>query len=155
MPPARLRVLFLCTGNSARSQMAEALARKLTGGKADVFSAGTEPRAEVHPLALDVLRRTFKIDASGQSPKPLTPFLTERFDYIISVCDRAAASCPVFPGDPERIRWSFPDPAEVEGTPDQRRYAFEKTGHELVTRIRLWLNLPNVRKALRDQEGGR
>lgn len=144
----RLRVLFICTGNSARSQMAEALSRKVTGGRVDVFSAGVDPRPEIHPLAREVVRDKFHDEMEGQYPKPISLFVGERFDYVISVCDRAAESCPTFPDDPEKIRWSFPDPADATGTPEEQRKAFERVGNELVGRIRLWMNLPRVRDRL-------
>src|SRR5687768_947042 len=86
----RLRVLFLCTGNSARSQIAEGLFRKLSRGRADVFSAGTSPTAEVHPVAADVLRRRFQVDTDDLYPKHLNRFLGQAFDYVITVCDRTA-----------------------------------------------------------------
>jgi protein-tyrosine-phosphatase len=109
---SRLRVLFLCTGNAARSQMAEALLRKLSRGRVEVFSAGTHPRAAVHPIACEVLREHFDIDPAGLQPKHLNRFVGEDFDFVITVCDRAAEHCPTFPGDPERIHWSFEDPLE-------------------------------------------
>jgi protein-tyrosine-phosphatase len=110
----RLRVLFLCTGNSARSQIAEGLFRKLSRGRADVFSAGTAPEAEVHPLAVDVLRERFQVNTDDLYPKHLNRFLGHTFDYVITVCDRTAEACPTFPGDPERIHWSFEDPAAAD-----------------------------------------
>ena len=112
MDARRLSVLFLCTGNSARSQMAEALLTQLTKGRIDVVSAGSAPQAQVHPQAIAILRSRFGIDTSGLRPKSMSQFLGQHFDYVITVCDRAAESCPVFPGDPERrflspaTRWS-------------------------------------------------
>ncbi len=139
-----LRVLFLCTGNAARSQMAEALMRQLSKGRIDVFSAGSAPREAVHPLALSTLRDKYGVDSSGLVPKPLTLFIGQPFDYIITVCDRSAESCPIFPADPERIHWSFEDPAGVDGAEEQQR-AFEQVATGLSTRIRLWMALPKVR----------
>jgi protein-tyrosine-phosphatase len=136
------RVLFLCTGNSARSQLAEAIFRQQAGDSVEVVSAGSEPRPEIHPMARKVAREVYGLDLAGQHPKPLIQFLDERFDYVITVCDRAAESCPVFPGDPEMIRWSFEDPAAVEGSEDEVRHAFERTARELSARIRLLINLP-------------
>ena len=147
----RLRVLFLCTGNSARSQIAEALFRKLSRGRADAFSAGTQPQPEVHPLALDVLRERFDIDTSSLHPKHLNQFVGEEFDYVITVCDRAAESCPVFPGDPERVHWSFEDPAAVEGDVARRR-AFESVANGLAARLRVWMALRAVHTRLEDAE---
>jgi protein-tyrosine-phosphatase len=143
----RLRVLFLCTGNAARSQMAEALLKKLSRDRADVFSAGTHPQPRVHPVAGEVLQDRFDIDPAGLRPKHLNQFLDERFDFVITVCDRAAENCPVFPGDPERIHWSFEDPAAVEEGPAQRR-AFETVANGLAARLRIWMALPAIRQRL-------
>lgn len=142
-----LRVLFLCTGNSARSQMAEALLRQLSHGKADVVSAGSHPRPAVHPMAKSVLEEKFRIDTSTLRPKHLNEFVGQEFDYVITVCDRAAESCPIFPGDPERIHWSFEDPAAVEEGPAQRR-AFGAVANGLVGRMRIWMGLPAIKEKL-------
>ena len=143
----RLRVLFLCTGNAARSQIAEALFRKLSRGRADVFSGGTHPRDEVHPMARAVLEEHFDVDASQLRPKPLSLFLNQEFDFVITVCDRAGENCPVFPGDPDRIHWSFGDPALVAEGPAQRR-AFEAIANGLAARLRVWMALPAIRERL-------
>ena len=135
----RLRVLFLCTANSARSQMAEALFRKLSRGRADVFS----PEPDVHPLALEVLRTRFNLDTADLFPKHLDRFRGDRFDYVITVCDRTAETCPTFPGDPERIHWSFDDPVTVNGEEAQRR-AFALVANNLAARLRIWMALPAV-----------
>ncbi len=127
-----VRVLFLCTHNSARSQMAEALARMLGKGKIESFSAGTEA-TRVHPDAIKEMAE-FGIDISKQRSKVLTEFVGQSFDYVITVCDRAKESCPLFPGDPIKIHWSFPDPAAIEN-PTARAKAFHQTAVELVTRI--------------------
>jgi ArsR family transcriptional regulator, arsenate/arsenite/antimonite-responsive transcriptional repressor / arsenate reductase (thioredoxin) len=144
MTDQRLRVLFLCTGNAARSQMAEALLRELSKGRIDAFSAGSVPQQRVHSLAAQTLAGKFGIDISGLFPKPVSRFQDQSFDYIITVCDRLAETCPTFPGDPERIHWSFEDPAAVEDPESQRR-AFEHVAAGLSNRIRLWLALPGVR----------
>jgi protein-tyrosine-phosphatase len=141
---APLRVLFLCTGNSARSQMAEALLRQISNGRIEVSSAGSDPRTEIHPLARAAVRTLFGLEMEGQYPKPLQSLLSQRFDYVISVCDRPDAACPVFPGDTERIHWSFGDPAAVEGPAEEKRRAFEATAKDLMGRIRIWLSLPRV-----------
>lgn len=143
----RLRVLFLCTGNSARSQLAEGLLRRLSRGRADVFSAGTKPEAEVHPLAADVLRTRFQVDTDNLYPKHLDQFLDQRFDYVITVCDRTAEACPTFPGDPERIHWTFEDPAATQGE-EARRRAFEGVANGLAARMRIWMALPAVHRRL-------
>jgi arsenate reductase len=139
-----MRVLFVCTGNSARSQIAEAFLRKLTNGRVEVHSAGSQPKEEIHPMARDASRNVFGAEMTGQFPKSLDRFTGQQFDYVISVCDRANASCPVFPGDTERIHWSLEDPAEADGSEDEKRRAFEKTAADLLRRIRLWTSLPNV-----------
>ena len=143
----RLRVLFLCTGNSARSQIAEALLRKLSRGRADVFSAGGSPEPDVHPLAVEVLRTRFDVDTADLFPKHLNRFRGDQFDYVITVCDRTAETCPTFPGDPERIHWGFDDPVAVNGEEAQRR-AFELVANGLAGRLRIWMALPAVRLRL-------
>lgn len=147
----RLRVLFLCTGNSARSQIAEGLLRKLSRGRADVFSAGTHPEGEVHPMAIEILSRRFDVDTAGLKPKHLNRFRGETFDYVITVCDRSAETCPTLPGDPERIHWSFEDPAAVEGD-EPRRRAFESVANGLAARLRIWMALPIVYRRLDEAE---
>jgi protein-tyrosine-phosphatase len=138
-----VRVLFLCTHNSARSQMAEALLRELGSTRVEVRSAGTEP-ATVHELAIQVLGE-MGIDMADQRSKHVNEFLGETFDYIITVCDRAREECPVFPGDPEQIHWSFADPAEVTGSEETRLTAFRETGLQLNTRLRyFWLAVNRV-----------
>ncbi|MGA7731154.1 MAG: ArsR family transcriptional regulator [Chloroflexia bacterium] len=133
-----LKVLFLCTHNSARSQLAEGILRTIGGDAVEVFSAGTEP-SRVHPDAIRAAA-TLGIDIGGQSSKHLNEFQGRKFDYVITVCDRARESCPIFPGDPVQIHWSFPDPAAVED-PDERLQAFLKTGHELRTRVQYLLEI--------------
>ncbi len=150
MEKQRLRVLFICTGNSARSQIAEALLRQLSGGRIDVFSAGSSPRPAIHPMARQVLRDIYRIDSSGHYPKSWDRYLKEPFDFTITVCDRTAESCPVFPGDPERIRWGFPDPAEVAGSEDEQRRTFERTASDMASRLRIWLSLPRLQAALEE-----
>jgi protein-tyrosine-phosphatase len=153
MPESPLRVLFICTGNSARSQMAEALLRDLSKNRIEVFSAGSVPQAAVHPLAKATLEQKFGIDTADLFPKSMNRFLNERFDYVITVCDCAAESCPVFPEDPERIHWSFEDPAVVHGEEQQRR-AFEIVASGLAARMRIWMALPAIRARI-DQQLGR
>lgn len=135
-----LRVLFLCTENSARSQMAEALLRHLSHGSIEAFSAGSSPAEHIHPFAVRAMERT-GFDMSQARPKHLNEFRGEHFDAIVTVCDRVREVCPVFPDDPERIHWSFPDPARVEGSEETRYYAFEQISLQLTTRIRLLITL--------------
>ena len=144
---SRLRVLFLCTGNSARSQMAEALLRQMSRDRVDVMSAGTHPQASVHPMARTVMEEKFGADTQRLVPKHLNQFVGQDFDFVITVCDRAAESCPAFPGDPERIHWSFEDPAAANEPAAQRR-AFENVATGLAARIRLWMALPAVRQRI-------
>jgi arsenate reductase (thioredoxin) len=132
-------VLFLCTHNSARSQMAEGILRHLAGDRFEVESAGTEP-SRIHPLAVRAMAAR-GIDLSGQTSKPMDRLAGKSFDYVITVCDRASESCPVFPGAPQRIHWSIPDPAAVEGDETARAAAFDAAGQELATRIRHLLAL--------------
>ena len=96
-------------------------------------------------MAREAVKHLFDLDMAGQYPKTLDRFLGESFDYVITVCDHAAESCPVFPGRPERIHWSFADPAALVGTEAEKRRAFEETAKALLARIRLWLSLPEVR----------
>jgi protein-tyrosine-phosphatase len=138
MAASKPRVLFLCTHNAARSQMAEGIMRHLSGGAVDVFSAGTEP-SHVHPLAVAAVQRLLDIDISGQRSKHLDEFAGRHFDYVITLCDSAREACPVFLGDPERIHWSFDDPAAVPGSEDDRSRAFQQVATELATRIRYLL----------------
>ncbi len=127
------RVLFLCTGNSARSQIAEALAEQLSGGAVSACSAGSHPKP-VHPNAARVMRER-GIDLTGRRSKHLSEFAAERFDYVISLCDRVREVCPEFPGAPELIHWSIPDPAREPGSDEETLPAFEHTASELCTRI--------------------
>ena len=109
----RLQVLILCTANSARSQMGEGLLRSLAGESVDVFSAGARP-SKVNPFAIEAMRER-GIDISAHTSDDLKQYLTKEFDYVITVCDRAAETCPMFPGAAERIHWGFPDPGAVDG----------------------------------------
>ena len=127
-----VRVLFLCTGNSARSQMAEALARTRSGGAIDARSAGSRPKA-LHPDAVRVLAAR-GIDISGQRPKHLDELLGERFDRVITLCDRVREVCPDFPGHPDAVHWSIPDPALAADDGDSYP-AFQRTAAELDARI--------------------
>jgi len=147
MPPSPLRVLILCTGNTARSQMAEALLRHLSQGRVEAFSAGSAPGAQVHPLALATLQQKYHIDSGGLHPKSVDAFLAQPFDVVITVCDHAAEVCPVFPGAPQRIHWSFEDPAAVED-PERQRRAFEDLAGGLEARLRAWLAQPEVHQRI-------
>jgi len=138
--PIPLRVLFLCTHNSARSQIAEALLRQLSNGTIEAFSAGSDPAERVHPWAVHLMER-MGIDMSQARPKHFDTFRGQHFDAIVTVCDRVREVCPVFPDDPERIHWSFPDPTRVEGPPEVQYRAFEQTSLQLATRIRFLMTV--------------
>ena len=127
------RVLFLCTHNSARSQMAEGLLRGLAGDRFEVFSAGTEV-THVRPQAIKVMKE-LGIDISGQESKTLERYLGEPFDYVITVCDDANEACPFFPGARRRLHWSFEDPAAAEGSEEQRLGVFRKVRDQIKGRI--------------------
>ena len=128
------RVLILCTGNSARSQMAEGLLRGLAGGTVEVFSAGTQPSV-VNPLAIEAMTER-GIDISHNRSKRMNEFLSQPFNYVITVCDDAAEACPVFPGRVKRIHWSFPDPAAAAGDYDARLQVFRQTRYAIEARLR-------------------
>src|SRR5262245_43571050 len=130
---ARVRVLFLCTGNSARSQIAEALCERLSGGAVRAASAGSDPQP-LHPNAVRVMPER-SIDISGHRSKDLSEFSRHRFAYVVSLCDRVREVCPEFPGGPELIHWSVPDPARDPGSDEETLPAFEQTATELSTRI--------------------
>jgi protein-tyrosine-phosphatase/DNA-binding transcriptional ArsR family regulator len=130
---APVRVLFLCTGNSARSQMAEALARARSGGAVEAVSAGSHPKP-LHPNAVRAMHEAHGLDLAGQASKSLDVFAGQHFDWVISLCDRVREVCPEFPGHPEVIHWSLPNPATGEA--DEVTYPlFQATAAELSTRI--------------------
>jgi ArsR family transcriptional regulator, arsenate/arsenite/antimonite-responsive transcriptional repressor / arsenate reductase (thioredoxin) len=134
----RRRVLFLCTGNGTRSQLAEALLEALSEGSVDVVSAGSHPKP-VHPNAVRVLRER-GIDISDRRSKHLDEFARRRFDVVITLCDRVREVCPDFPGSPDAVHWSIPDPGLEGDSADATYAAFERTADELETRIRYFLS---------------
>jgi ArsR family transcriptional regulator, arsenate/arsenite/antimonite-responsive transcriptional repressor / arsenate reductase (thioredoxin) len=135
----RTRVLFLCTGNSARSQIAEALTEQVAGGVVEACSAGSHPKP-LHPNAVRVMRER-GIDIAERRSKHLDEFADSRFDYVVSLCDRVREVCPEFPGQPDLIHWSVPDPAR-EGNSNRASYpAFVRTANELAVRITFLLEL--------------
>jgi arsenate reductase len=129
------RVLFLCTGNSCRSQMAEGLLRTLGGDRFEVSSAGTEPADRVHPLAIETMRER-GIDISHQRPKTLATFDGQQFDLLVTTCDEANESCSFYPGAKRRLHRSIPDPAKATGTDNEIRRAFRKAADMLEERIK-------------------
>jgi thioredoxin type arsenate reductase len=134
-----IRVIFVCTGNSARSQMAEALLRRDGASTFEVVSAGVDPRP-VNPMAVRALEKV-GIDISRARSKPVGMFLGQRFDYVITVCDRARAACPVFPGGTETLHWGVDDPAEATGSDEDRQAAFDRALQELAGRISAFVRL--------------
>jgi len=137
------RLLFVCTGNSARSQMAEAILNAKGKGRFAAASAGSRPAAQVNPYALATLRE-FGIPWSGQPPRGLEGLQDEYWDYVITVCDRAKESCPIFPGQPALAHWSLPDPADVEGDDVTKRAAFRASFLE----ISRWIDLLLAQESL-------
>jgi len=130
----RVTVLFLCTGNSARSQMAEALARSRSGGIVRAFSAGSNPKP-LHPNAVRVMRDEHGVDLAGHASKHLSVFADQHFDWVITLCDRVREVCPEFPGMPHSVHWSIPDPAAA-GPDEKASYpAFRQTAAEIETRV--------------------
>ena len=129
-----LRILFVCTGNSARSQMAEAFARAYGAGKVEAFSAGIDPKG-MNPQAVEVMREQ-GIDISRQRSKAFSEDLARGMDYVITVCGHAEERCPVLPPEVRRIHWSLDDPAQAEGTPEQVREVFRRSRKEIERLIR-------------------
>jgi ArsR family transcriptional regulator, arsenate/arsenite/antimonite-responsive transcriptional repressor / arsenate reductase (thioredoxin) len=132
----RVAVLFVCTGNSARSPMAEALLRRHTGGRVTAASAGTRPKAQLHPHAVRVLHERFGIDLGDQLPRHLDDLAGRRFDHVITLCDRAREACPELPHHPRRSHWSIPDPATAGDGAQSGYAAFARTATEIDTRVR-------------------
>lgn len=145
-----IRVLFLCTGNSARSQIAQALLSEYGGADFEVASAGTEPKG-VNRYAIRVLAE-WDIDWSQARSTSVTELIDEHWDYVITVCDRARQACPVFPGPHDTLHWSLEDPAEVEGAEEQKLEAFRRTRIELAQRLRPFIALSR-RAASLEQPG--
>jgi arsenate reductase len=130
---SNIRVLFLCTGNSARSIIGAALLKQIGGDAFEVYSAGTHPKG-INPYTVKVLG-SINTDVSAERSKNVSEFEGQSFDYVITVCDAAAEECPTFPGAPERIHWSFVDPAAVEGTEEEKIRAFQRTLREMQMRL--------------------
>jgi arsenate reductase len=127
------KVLFLCTGNSCRSQMAEGWLRHLAGDRFEVSSAGTSP-AGLNPGAVDAMKES-GVDISTHRSKHLNEFAGVRFDYVVTVCDRAKETCPIFPGARTVLHWSFDDPAAAQGADEERRKVFRRVRDEIAGRI--------------------
>jgi protein-tyrosine-phosphatase len=142
-PP--LKVLILCTGNSARSILGEYLLRSIGRGRFETFSAGSNPTGRVNPLAIGVLREKYNLDASSARSKSAEEFRGRKLDLVITVCDHAKEACPVWPGVPVLAHWGSPDPAAVEGTEEQKYRAFVQVASQIARRAELLCALPNAK----------
>jgi arsenate reductase len=136
------KILFLCTGNSARSILAEYLTKKICGDRFEAYSAGSDPKPAVNPYTVEILRDYYQIDASEARSKSWDEFREWKFDIIITVCDRAKESCPIFPGQPVVAHWSISDPAEAAGSDDKKRRTFRETAQIIQRRIELLCAFP-------------
>ncbi len=133
------RVLVLCTGNSCRSQMAEELWESLSEGEWQAESAGSKPSGYVHPLAIEAMRE-LDIDLSENTSKHLDQFTDQQFDLVVTVCDNAKESCPVFTGATQTLHWPFDDPADATGTDEEKMKMFRRVRDEIKTKIQNYLN---------------
>ena len=136
------KFLFLCTGNSARSIFGEYLLRRVGGSRFQVFSAGSFPTGKVNPFAIQVLKDVYNIDASEARSKSWEEFKDVEFDFVVTVCDNARESCPVWPGQPIVAHWGTPDPAAVEGSDPEKYRAFREVAFEINRRLQLFTSLP-------------
>ena len=136
------KFLFLCTGNSARSILGEYLLRHMGGSRFQVYSAGSFPTGKVNPLAVQILKDVYNIDASDARSKSWEEFNDIEFDFVVTVCDNARETCPVWPGQPIVAHWSSPDPAAVEGTDAEKYRAFREVAVQINRRLQLFTSLP-------------
>ena len=136
------KFLFLCTGNSARSIFGEYLLRRLGGSRFQVFSAGSFPTGKVNPFAIQVLMDVYNIDASDARSKSWEEFNDVEFDFVVTVCDNARETCPIWPGQPIVAHWSSPDPAAVEGTEAEKYRAFKEVAFQINRRLQRFTSLP-------------
>jgi arsenate reductase len=149
MSGAPKKVLILCTGNSARSIIAEYLLRVKGKGRFEAYSAGSHPTGRVNPLAIWVLKDRYGIDASDARSKSWDEFKDVRFDLVITVCDNARESCPVFPGHPVTAHFGSPDPAAFQGTEEQRKWEFVQVASQISRRLDLLCALPDLQMGQR------
>ena len=138
----KFKILFLCTGNSARSILAEYFLRRLDPVHFETYSAGANPKGRVNPHVLEILREGYKIDASDARSKSWQEFQGVNFDFVITVCDKARESCPVWPGQPIVAHWGSEDPDAVEGGEEERRAAVKRVAVEIYRRLGLFTALP-------------
>ena len=137
------KVLILCTGNSARSVIGEYLLREKGKGRFETYSAGSHPTGRVNPLALWVLKEHYGIDASDARSKSWDEFKNVEFDFVITVCDNAKESCPVFLGHPTTAHFGSPDPAACEGSEDEKKWLFVQVASQISRRLDLFVALPD------------
>jgi arsenate reductase len=142
MPGERQKILFLCTGNSARSIFAEYLMNKLGRGRFEAYSAGSQPTGAVNPFALRVLRQLYTMDASSARSKSWDEFQDTQFDFVITVCDSARESCPLFRGQPIVAHWGIPDPALATGDDVEKFKEFRTAALQIQRRVELFCALP-------------
>ena len=135
------KILFLCTGNSARSIFAEYLLKEIAPLRFETHSAGASPKPTPHPLALEILRQDFKIDASDSYTKSWEEFKDVQFDFVITLCDNAKETCPIWPGQPIVAHWSSPDPPAVQGSKAEKRRAFWQVAQQIKRRLELLASL--------------
>ncbi|MDP3073839.1 MAG: arsenate reductase ArsC [Opitutaceae bacterium] len=135
------RVLFLCTGNSARSILAEFILNARAHGRFEAFSAGAQPTGQVNPFVAEILSHQFRADAAKARSKSWREFEGQHFDFIITLCDKARETCPAWPGHPVTAHWGSPDPAAVEGTDERKRHAVLEVATLIATRIGLFTSL--------------
>jgi protein-tyrosine-phosphatase len=129
--------------------MAEAILRHVSDGKVEVASAGTDPKAEIHPMAREAVKRLLNVEMTGQWPKSLDRFVNRRFDYVITVCDSAAALCPVFPAGTMQLHWSYPDPVVFTGTDEEKQRAFDQLAQRMMARMQAWLSFSALLERLK------
>jgi arsenate reductase len=138
----QFKILFLCTGNSARSIFAEYLLKTIAPTRFETYSAGASPKTAPHPLALEILREDFKINSSDAYSKSWEEFNEAKFDFVITLCDNARENCPIWPGQPIVAHWSSPDPAAVHGSEAEKRRAFWQVAQQIRRRLELLASLP-------------
>jgi len=142
MDPKPFKILFLCTGNSARSILAEYLIQRIGQKRFEAYSAGAQPKGEVNPMTLRVLRELYHINASNARSKSWKEFQGVHFDFVITVCDNAKESCPIWPGQPIIAHWGSPDPGSFEGSEAETFGFFQKVAFQIQRRIELLCCLP-------------
>lgn len=141
-PKPPCKILFLCTGNSARSLLAEFLLRKIAPAAFETYSAGSHPKASPHPLTLEVLSEDYQLDIAAARSKSWVELKEIPFDFVITLCGDARESCPVWPGQPVVAHWPFPDPARFDGTREEQRRFFLQVARQIHRRLELFASFP-------------